>query len=93
MNYKNPCLPQPTLPENMVNYVQKCDPVTSELINKIIDQIISNNLFILNQFGSVQYPGSFKIGGNASASRVYTKEIMLQNSSNQTIATIGYGSI
>lgn len=93
MNYNNPCVPKQTLPEDMVSYIQKCDPVTSELIVKVLDQIISNNLFILNQFNSTQFPASFKIGGNGQQNKFYTKELVLMNTSNETIATIGYGSI
>lgn len=90
--YKNSCA-TPTAPSDVVVLQPNCNPIDAALINQVIDQILSNNLFIVNQSQETQNPGTFNVNGQGISGRFTSKKFELLNSSGQLIATLQNGTI
>lgn len=92
-NYTNPCTPQKSNIDGIVQLVPKCNPINNELIATIIDYIISNKIFIINQTNEYQSPGTYKIQGKGTATTLSTKKLEILDSQDLVIGTFEYGSI
>lgn len=89
----NPCTPQITEIDGIVQLSPSCNPIDKELISSIISYLISNDVFVINQSASSQTPGNFKIAGKGTATTLVTKKLEILDSTNTVIGSIEYGSI